>query len=344
MSLERSSAFTLRPAQPSDAELLTAMFNADSERILGVRQHDVDNLLTEWRAPGFDLERDTRVLVDPSGNPAGYAEVWDIDPPHVRIWAWGCVDPVHRGRGVGSDLVAWQEERGRAALAQAPVGSRVILRQTVSTRDESGLELLASAGYAAIRRNYRMRIDLNGSVPEPVWPSGVALRTFHADQDLVPMVEAIRSAFRDHWGYVESPLDSDVADWRHVITEEKSFDAGLWFLATAGGDIVGVSLCSAMEPEDPDLAYVNTLGVVQTWRRRGIALALLHHSFRELGGRGKRRVALGVDGSSLTGAVRVYERAGMHVDRERVLFEKELRRGRDLTTQRLEGWDEAPAA
>ncbi len=337
MFLRLPEGYTERSARLSDAEHLTRMFNADSERILGVRQHDLDNLLTEWRTPGFDLDRDTRVIVDRSGSPAGYAEVWDIDPPHVRIWAWGCVDPAQRGRGIGSALLAWQEERGRAALAQAPGGSRVSLRQTVSTRDDSGLELSASAGYAAIRRNYQMKIELDEPVPEPVWPDGVTLRTFDADRDLVPMVEAIRSAFRDHWGYVESPLESAIADWRHIITEEKSFDASLWFLATAGGDIVGVSLCSAMEPEDPDLGYVNTLGVARPWRRRGIALALLHHSFRELGHRGKRRVALGVDGSSLTGAVRVYERVGMHVDRERVLFEKELRPGRDLTTQRLEG-------
>jgi len=337
MFLELSKGLTMRPARPSDAEALTAMFNADSERILGVREHDVDNLLTEWRTPGFDLDRDTRVIVDPSGKTAGYAEVWDIDPPHVRIWAWGCVDPAQRGRGIGSALVAWQDERGRMALAQAPAGARVSVRQSISTLDESGLELLASSGYAAVRRNYQMKIELNGSVPEPVWPAAVAVRTFDVERDLVPAVEAIRSAFRDHWGYVESPLDGHVADWRHVIEEEKSFDARLWFLAVAAGEIVGVSLCSAMEPEDPELGYVNTLGVVRPWRRRGIALALLHHSFRELERRGKRRVALGVDASSLTGAVRLYERAGMRVDRERILFEKELRPGRDLTTQRLEG-------
>jgi len=337
MSSPLPSGFTMRPARPSDAEALTAMFNADSERILGVHLHDIDNLLTEWRTPGFDLDRDTRVVVDSSGSPAGYAEVWDTDPPHVRIWAWGCVDPSRRGCGIGSALVAWQDERGRQALAHAPAGSRVSVRQTASTLDESGLALLASSGYSVIRRNYQMKIELNGSTPEPAWPSGVSVRTFDVGRDLVPMVESIRSSFRDHWGYVESPLESDVADWRHVITEEKSFDAGLWFLATADDEIVGVSLCSAMEPEDPELGYVNTLGVVRPWRRRGIALALLHHSFRELGKRGKRRVALGVDGSSLTGAVRVYQRAGMHVDRERVLYENELRPGRDLTTQRLEG-------
>jgi ribosomal protein S18 acetylase RimI-like enzyme len=181
-----------------------------------------------------------------------------------------------------------------------------------------------------------MKIELDGAIPEPVWPAGVIVRTFDVDRDLVPTVEAIRSAFRDHWGYVDSPLESDVAVWQHFVAEDKAFDASLWFLATSGDDIVGVSLCSAMEPEDPELGYVNTLCVTRPWRRRGVALALLHHSFRELGGRGKRRVALGVDGSSLTGAVRVYERAGMHVDRERILFEQELRAGRDLTTQSLE--------
>jgi mycothiol synthase len=97
-----------------------------------------------------------------------------------------------------------------------------------------------------------------------------------------------------------------------------------------------VSPPDGVEPEDPDLGYVNTLGVVRPWRRRGIGLALLHHAFGELGGRGKKRVGLGVDGSSLTGAVRLYEQAGMHVERRRILYEKELRPGVDLTTQSLE--------
>ncbi len=326
----------MRPAQFSDAERLVEMFNADSRRVLGVRQHDADDQVTEWRSPGFDLARDTRVVVDATGRPAGYAEVWDTDPPHVRIWAWGRVDPDQRGRGIGSALVAWQDERGRMAVSQAPRDARIVIRQGVSARDESGLELLAESGYKAIRRNYTMKADLNGSMPEPAWPAGVGVRTFDPHCDLVPLTEAVRSAFRDHWGYVESPFEDDVAGWRHVVEQEKSFDPRLWFLAEAAGEIVGVSLCSAMEPEDPDLGYVNTLGVVRDWRRRGVALALLHHSFRELGARGKRHVALGVDASSLTGAVRVYERAGMAVERERVLYEKELRPGRDLTTQTLE--------
>ncbi|MCX6092929.1 MAG: GNAT family N-acetyltransferase [Candidatus Bipolaricaulota bacterium] len=330
------NGYTARSIRLSDVEALARMFNEDSRRLYGVDQHAAANLETEWRTPGFDLERDTRAIFAPSGEPAGYAEVWDIDPPHVRLWSWGCVRPKERGRGIGSALVAWQDERGRAAVANAPVGTRVSLRQTVSCLDEPAGRLLESNGYDAIRRNYQMRIELDAPTPSPAWPGGVTVRTFDPARDLEPMVDAVRAAFRDHWGYVESPLESDLAVWRHIITEEKDFDASLWFLAVRDGDIVAMALCSAKEPEDPDLGYVNTLGVVREWRRQGIGLALLHHAFAELGRRGKKRVGLGVDGSSLTGAVRLYERAGMHVERERRLYEKELRPGTDLTTQHLE--------
>jgi mycothiol synthase len=336
MPLRLPEGYTERPARLSDAEALTRIFNADSQRLFGVNQHDADNLATEWQTPGFDLRHDTRVVLAPSGKPVGYAEVWDIDAPHVRIWSWGCVDPEERGRGIGSALVAWQDGRGRAALDDAPAGSRVSLRQSVSNLDEPAERLLESSGYAPIRHNFQMKIELDQATPAPVWPCGVTVRTFDPASDLLPMVEAIRAAFRDHWGYVESPLESSLAVWRHIVTEEKSFDASLWFLADHDGDIVAVALCSAIEPEDPDLGYVNTLCVGRPWRRHGIGLALLHHAFGELGRRGKKRVALGVDGSSLTGAVRLYERAGMHVERRRILYEKELRPGVDLTTQSLE--------
>jgi hypothetical protein len=42
-----------------------------------------------------------------------------------------------------------------------------------------------------------------------------------------------------------------------------------------------------------------------------------------------------VDASSLTGAVRLYERAGMHVARQYDRYEKELRSGKELMTTEL---------
>jgi hypothetical protein len=63
---------------------------------------------------------------------------------------------------------------------------------------------------------------------------------------------------------------------------------------------------------------------------------LLYHSFAELYRRGHRKVGLGVDSSSLTGATRVYERAGMHADQHTILYAKMLRDGIEVATQELE--------
>jgi ribosomal protein S18 acetylase RimI-like enzyme len=75
--------------------------------------------------------------------------------------------------------------------------------------------------------------------------------------------------------------------------------------------------------------------VRRTWRKQGLGLALLLHTFGEFYRREKPRVGLGVDAQSLTGALRLYERAGMHSDPERqyVSYEKELRSGVELRTQ-----------
>jgi RimJ/RimL family protein N-acetyltransferase len=61
-------------------------------------------------------------------------------------------------------------------------------------------------------------------------------------------------------------------------------------------------------------------------------MALLQHSFHAFSQRGLRKVGLGVDAQSLTGATRLYEKAGMRPDpaRQFSAYEKELRPGIDL--------------
>jgi mycothiol synthase len=62
---------------------------------------------------------------------------------------------------------------------------------------------------------------------------------------------------------------------------------------------------------------------------------LLQHSFNEFYWRGKRKVGLGVDAQNLTGALRLYENAGMHVHKSFELYEKELRAGTEISVQSL---------
>ena len=69
---------------------------------------------------------------------------------------------------------------------------------------------------------------------------------------------------------------------------------------------------------------MNLLGVRPSSRRRGLGLALLRHSFRELRARGVDTVGLCVDASNPTGATRLYERAGMRVMFQADVYSKEL--------------------
>jgi ribosomal protein S18 acetylase RimI-like enzyme len=64
--------------------------------------------------------------------------------------------------------------------------------------------------------------------------------------------------------------------------------------------------------------------VRRPWRQRGLGLALLLQSFRAFHERGENRVGLGVDSANETGATRLYERAGMRVVAEDVVWRKEL--------------------
>jgi ribosomal protein S18 acetylase RimI-like enzyme len=48
----------------------------------------------------------------------------------------------------------------------------------------------------------------------------------------------------------------------------------------------------------------------------------MRHTFGEFYKRGTTTIGLGVDSANLTGATRLYQRAGMHVAGEFVLYEK----------------------
>jgi len=101
----------------------------------------------------------------------------------------------------------------------------------------------------------------------------------------------------------------------------------------------GMTLNYAVTEDDPEMGWVHTVGVRRPWRRRGLGLALLQTAFCALYKCGKTRAGPGVDADSLTGATRLYERAGMYIERSYLGYELELRPGKTLSKQELESKD-----
>ncbi|MCK7537747.1 MAG: GNAT family N-acetyltransferase [Marinilabiliales bacterium] len=124
---------------------------------------------------------------------------------------------------------------------------------------------------------------------------------------------------------VTSPVPTEA--W--VASLSRSVIRSLWFIAWDGDQIAGYSLCRFRM----GIGWVGTLGVRRAWRKRGLGEALLLHSFAEFYKRDMKVIGLGVDAANPTGATRLYQKAGMKIAAEYVIYEKELRPGRDPEEQ-----------
>ena len=329
--------FTDRPATLDDLDEAAKLLNLFSQRLIGEDDiNDVAALRNDMQSPGFNPEEDLHVVFDPDGKMVGYIEVWTISNPPVHPFLYGRIHPDYEGRGIGSWLMQWGEERALKALPNVPEDLRFAPRTSVYQEAAGSKKLFEDFGYQYIRSFYHMQIDMDAPAPEPVWPDGITVRTYDPERDAEAVYRADTESFRDHFGFVEQPFEEGLQRFIHLMTKYEGFDPTLWFLAMEGEEIAGICLCRPRAFEDPDLGYVNSLGVRRPWRKRGLGLALLRHSFNEFYRRGKRKVGLGVDAQNLTGALRLYEKAGMHVHRQFDSYEKELREGKEISVQSLQ--------
>ena len=333
--LELPEGFTARGANMNDVELALVLFNRWSRSVIGRDEITVpDAIRNEWVSPGFDPERDIRLVFAPNGQMAGYIEVWTTAKPPVHPWMWGRVDPDFQNMGIGTWILQWAEQRALQALPNVPAELRLAPRVGTPRQAVAPAKLFEDMGYHRIRSFYHMLIEMDGPVPEPEFPEGLTVRTYNPQTDAAAAYQAVDESFSDHFGHVPEPFEEGLQRFRH-FWEQDGFDSTLLFLAMDGDEVAGVSLCPPHSIDDSEVGWVGTLGVRRPWRKRGLGLALLRHSFNEFYRRGKRKVGLGVDAENLTGALRLYENAGMHVDQAFDQYEKELRPGREISVQSL---------
>jgi ribosomal protein S18 acetylase RimI-like enzyme len=318
-------SFKFRPATLDDAEPITKLVNDCSIERTGKPRATVQQVRGMMQMPGLDLETDLLLAIGPHEQLAGLALVQDT-APHTIFFVLAEVHAHYRGQGVGSTLCHWTEERARRSIPLAPAGERVVLLQQRLSTDASARGLLMGQGYELVRHNFRMVIELKEPPPQPVVPAGITIRPFVRDREAHALVHALREAFRDNWGYVARPFEEEYHRWMHMLDRDPENDPSpFWFVAIDGQEVAGVCLGSPREAGDPETAWIHIVGVRPPWRRRGLALALLHHSFGALYQQGRRRIALEVDAQNPTGATRLYEKARMRVERRYDFFERELR-------------------
>ncbi len=321
MIIPLPSDFTARPARWSDLEAVVNLMNACTQADVGRSDATPFSVGRYWQGGDVQLETDTLLLFAPDKTLAGFAQFIEETPPtpyDVDTW----VHPDCNQPGVGAALLNWIDRRAEQALARAPDHVLAAIDHvSVYTQDRSARQRLEAAGYRTERVFRRMTIDLNAPPPIPKLPDGIAIRSFRPGEERA-VYEAWEEAQADEWGHESIPYDK----WLYYFIEvEPNFDPEAWFLAVEGEIIVGYALCRWERAGEPDHSTVRYLAVRRPWRKRGIALALLQHAFGAIYRRGKRGAGLGVDATSLTGADRLYERAGMRVAEETLRYRKVMR-------------------
>lgn len=326
-------SFSLRPPTLDDVPAAVAMLNACWQDTVGTPSFSEDMLRINWAEPSFDYTRDVCLAVD-SDQVVGYCVV-HCAAPYVSNFLMPRTHPAQRGRGIGTALTQWGEARVAEHLNLAPPTARVTVGCSNFGTHTAGAQLLLDLDYQHVRSGYEMKIELADAPPTPCWPAGITVRSMVAGQEEETVFRALDESFRDHWGHVDRPFAESFVRWLHHVRNVPDYDPSLFWLAMDGEQIAGLALCFPKDNDYPDMSWIESLGVRRPWRRRGLALALLHHVFGECYRRGILKIGLGVDATSLTGATRLYEKAGMHIFRQWDNYAKELRPGEDLTTQHV---------
>jgi GNAT superfamily N-acetyltransferase len=335
MTAINTQNLVLRPPTLDDLDACVNLFNEYARHFIGRDEIDHEEIRNFFTLPDLSMENDLRVMVTTDGKVIGYAEAVMLDPQPVHPSIWLRVHPEYLNTDVPERLMSWAEERSKTALDLCPPELRVSAQSFLYPEAKRIKALFEAHGFEVIRYSFKMKVGLDLEPAEPVWPAGVELRPFVRERDLEAVYRAYDEAFSDHYGYIKRPLEVGLKRFTHMLLEDSAHDPDLWFVAWDGDQVAGASLCFKFASEDPTMGWLELLLVRRPWRKRGLGKALLLQTFRAFRERGMKSVGLGVDGSNLTGALRLYEGVGMRIDQQYDRYEKELRPGRELMTTEL---------
>lgn len=304
--------YRTRPPTRDDIEAVTDIVLAVDQEQFGEPDWSVEDQTAEWADPGLDLATDALLALDGQATPVGYGVVTVVE--EGRDYTTDTyVHPAHDADGRIEDVLLDFAE-ARAAQRAEPGARLVTVKHEPDVRRRERLE---RRGYTELRRFWRMEYDVPADLPVPTVPDGVAIRPHRFGVDDEAMHAVIEDAFAGSFRF--APYGFEEFKARHL--GRSNLDEAPWLLAWEGEQVLG----GLMSIRDSDArGWIRNLGIHPAARGRGIGLALLQTAFRDLAGRGVRLVALGVDAENATGALGIYERAGMHVRREFVFYQRRL--------------------
>ena len=291
------------PLTPGDAAIVTAVWQACEIHDDGAPDFEEADVVAFGQRPSFDFARHTLGVRD-AGQLVAFGIL--ILPRIIFVH----VLPDHRGRGIGTRLLAWSEEAARAAGMDAAA-------QEVSDNDGVGIALLRGA---RLRAGVGL-VDVRDRAGARAAGAGAPRRL--RDPRVRPRAGRPRRLRHDparvrEWpDYVGSPFE----DWSATTLDRPGFVPELLSVLMRGDEVAG-TLLLVEAGEEGEEGWIDQVAVAREHRGHGLGRALLMHAFGQTWRRGGRICALGTD--SRTGARGLYEHVGMHMRKSYGEYRKAL--------------------
>ncbi len=298
------AGYTARRPTFDDAEPILVVVHAAERDALGRDDStlaEVRELLSVRRTPPYT----DHWLVERNGRAVAWGMVTDDfggEQVDIDVFA----DPAHPDaiREVLLDVLLGRvREHARSRESgEVTVGAGVIVG------DQPYAAALIGRGFVAERRFNRLRIELDGGYPVPTVPAGVALDGFDpgSDGDWADWHAILLESFSEHWGYEQTSL----AAWREALGAEEDPEFARWRFALVDGVRAGICQASGRFASEGG-GWIRNLGVVPFARGRGAGRSLLEQALASYAADGRSWAGMGVDTGNVSGALRLYESAGM---------------------------------
>jgi mycothiol synthase len=269
-----------------DAEAVTALIIAEELHDVGTVDVDLDDVVSEWQRPSYDLATSSLGVFD-GDRLVAYADLVHPDFGYTGVL------PPERGRGIGSALADWLE-----ALARSR-GAELVSNQVPT--GGAAHRLLAARGYRERWTAWDLELPEGAEVGAQPVPDGYAIREARPDEHET-FYEVVEDAF---------------GEWRDRGSLE-DFAAMVW--GRPGHQPWNLRVCTAPDGTvvgathvhlTGDAGYVARIAVRKDRRGLGLASAMLADAFALTRQHGAVRCYLATD--SRTGALALYEKVGMQV-------------------------------
>jgi ribosomal protein S18 acetylase RimI-like enzyme len=281
-----------------------------------------DQMLAVLSQLAAENRHDLRLVAQIQERVIGYSGILNW-PEGDGTWVYltlGWVLPEWRGKGVGTAMLHWTEDRIRHLAAAEHPGQKCEFAANASSTEKEATALLLHEGYRAGYTMLEMGLDVSTPTTVHPLPSGVEVRPVLPEH--YPLIAAsVRDAYQNEYesGRFSEEFDFDLAGYVAQLSEPKQ-DPTLWQVAWESDQIAGQVLPAI----ERGRAEVFEVSVRSAWRRRGLGRALVSRAVQGVRARGLDVIRLHTNSDFRTRAKDLYHCVGFRVLKEFPRYRKSM--------------------